>query len=76
MVLKHAYVKSELRKVGSSESSRKQFSKKIFLSHAAPEDNEFTRWLAGKLSLSEYSIFPGSRALRGNRVWMRQRPVP
>jgi len=29
----------------------------IFLSHATPEDNEFTRWLAGKLVLAGYSVW-------------------
>jgi hypothetical protein len=46
------------------------FRKKIFLSHAAPEDNEFTRWLAGKLSLSGYSIwFDLDRLKGGDYFW-------
>ena len=37
----------------------------IFLSHATPEDNEFTRWLAGKLTLAGYSVWYDLDRLKG-----------
>jgi TIR domain len=30
---------------------------RIFLSHATPEDNEFTRWLAAKLTIAGYNVW-------------------
>lgn len=37
----------------------------IFLSHATPEDNEFTRWLAGKLIIAGYSVWCDLDQLKG-----------
>lgn len=37
----------------------------IFLSHAAPEDDDFTRWLAGKLALAGYIIWHDLEWLKG-----------
>lgn len=37
----------------------------IFLSHAAPEDNDFTRWLAGKLILAGYRVWYDLDKLKG-----------
>lgn len=37
----------------------------IFLSHATPEDNEFTRWLAGKLVLAGYRVWYDLDRLKG-----------
>lgn len=37
----------------------------IFISHATPEDNEFTRWLAGKLTLAGYRVWYDLDRLKG-----------
>lgn len=37
----------------------------LFLSHATPEDNEFTRWLAGKLTLAGYKVWCDLDRLKG-----------
>jgi len=39
--------------------------KHIFLSHATPEDNEFTSWLAGKLTIAGYSVWYDLDQLKG-----------
>lgn len=37
----------------------------IFLSHATPEDNEFTRWLAAKLIVAGYNVWYDLEHLKG-----------
>ena len=44
-----------------SHSNRTQ----IFLSHATPEDNDFTHWLAGKLTLAGYTVWYDLEQLKG-----------
>lgn len=42
----------------------------IFLSHANPEDNEFTRWLGAKLTLAGYRVwFDLERLKGGDATW-------
>jgi len=38
---------------------------KIFVTHAAPEDNEFALWLSSKLAMAGYSVWVDRRRLRG-----------
>lgn len=42
---------------------------KVFLSHATPEDNDFTRWLAAKLCLAGYEVWCDFDALKGGDVF-------
>jgi hypothetical protein len=42
--------------------------KAIFLSHATPEDNEFTRWLGAKLTLSGYDVWYDLERLKGGDI--------
>jgi TIR domain len=42
--------------------------KAIFLSHANPEDNEFTRWLGAKLTLAGYEVWYDLQRLKGGDV--------
>ena len=42
---------------------------KLFLSHATPEDNEFTRWLAAKLSLAGYDVWCDFDELKGGDLF-------
>ena len=37
----------------------------VFISHAAPEDNEFALWLASKLALAGYKVWVDRQRLRG-----------
>lgn len=37
----------------------------IFVTHAAPEDNEFALWISAKLALSGYRVWVDRRRLRG-----------
>jgi TIR domain len=37
----------------------------LFLTHAAPEDNEFALWLSSKLTMAGYRVWIDSRRLRG-----------
>src|SRR5947199_5441623 len=37
----------------------------IFITHAAPEDNEFALWLSSKLALAGYRVWVDRRRLRG-----------
>ena len=37
----------------------------IFLSHATPEDNDFTRWLAAKLTIAGYQVWCDLNNLKG-----------
>ena len=46
----------------TTESQSRSF---IFLSHATPEDNEFTRWLAGKLIVAGYNVWYDLEHLKG-----------
>lgn len=41
---------------------------KIFLSHATPEDNEFTRWLGAKLTLTGYDVWYDLQRLKGGDI--------
>jgi TIR domain len=41
----------------------------IFVSHANPEDNEFTRWLGAKLTLAGYTVWYDLDRLRGGDVF-------
>jgi hypothetical protein len=42
----------------------------IFVTHAAPEDNEFALWLSSKLALAGYKVWVDRRRLRGgNDFW-------
>jgi len=41
----------------------------IFISHANPEDNEFTRWLGAKLTLAGYKVWYDLDRLRGGDVF-------
>lgn len=42
---------------------------KVFLSHATPEDNDFTRWLAAKLCLAGYEVWCDFNELKGGDVF-------
>jgi hypothetical protein len=37
----------------------------LFLTHAAPEDNEFPLWLSSKLAMAGYRVWIDRRRLRG-----------
>ena len=37
----------------------------VFVTHAAPEDNEFALWISSKLALSGYRVWVDRRRLRG-----------
>jgi TIR domain len=41
----------------------------IFISHANPENNEFTRWLGAKLTLAGYAVWYDLDRLRGGDVF-------
>ena len=41
----------------------------IFISHANPEDNEFTRWLGAELTLAGYAVWYDLDRLRGGDVF-------
>lgn len=41
----------------------------IFISHATPEDNDFTRWLAAKLILAGYRVWYDLDRLKGGDVF-------
>ena len=41
----------------------------IFISHAAPEDNDFTLWLGAKLSAMGYEVWADVLRLRGGDDW-------
>ena len=44
----------------------------IFISHATPEDNEFTIWLGAKLSAMGYEVWADVLRLRGGHDWQRR----
>lgn len=46
--------------------------KAIFISHANPEDNAFTLWLAAKLSSLGYEVWADVMRLRGGDDWQRK----
>lgn len=39
--------------------------KTVFVSHAAPEDNEFALWLSSKLAMAGYHVWVDRRRLLG-----------
>ena len=42
----------------------------IFISHATPEDNDFTIWLASRLELLGYEVWLDKNALLGGeKLW-------
>lgn len=41
----------------------------IFISHATPEDNEFTIWLASRLELLGYKVWIDKKELLGGEVY-------
>lgn len=41
----------------------------IFISHATPDDNDFTRWLAAKLTLAGYRVWHDLDRLKGGDVF-------
>lgn len=41
----------------------------IFISHATPEDNEFTIWLASRLELLGYKVWIDKNELLGGEVF-------
>lgn len=43
----------------------------IFISHATPEDNQFTLWLGGKLTALGYQVFADILRLKGGDDWER-----
>jgi TIR domain len=44
----------------------------IFISHATPEDNDFTIWLGAKLSALGYEVWADVLRLRGGHDWQRR----
>ncbi len=44
----------------------------LFLSHATPEDNDFTRWLAGKLILAGYTVWYDLDRLKGGDYFWKK----
>jgi hypothetical protein len=44
----------------------------IFISHAAPEDNEFTIWLGAKLVATGYEVWADVLRLNGGDDWQRK----
>ena len=43
----------------------------IFISHANPEDNEFTVWLGAQLTAAGYEVWADVLRLRGGQDWQR-----
>ena len=41
----------------------------IFIRHAAPEDNDFTRWLGAKLELAGYRVWHDVARLKGGDIF-------
>ena len=46
--------------------------KAIFISHATPEDNQFTIWLGAKLTALGYEVWADVLRLRGGHDWQRR----
>jgi hypothetical protein len=44
----------------------------VFISHANPEDNEFTIWLGSHLSAAGYEVWADVLTLRGGEDWARK----
>ena len=44
----------------------------IFISHATPEDNQFTIWLGAKLASMGYEVWADVLRLRGGHDWQRR----
>lgn len=54
----------------ASGAALAQARRTIFLSHAAPEDNEFVRWLAAQLVIAGYEVWSDvTQLLGGERFW-------
>lgn len=47
----------------------------IFISHASPEDNEFTIWLGAKLASAGYAVWADVLRLNGGDDWQRKLEV-
>ena len=43
----------------------------IFISHANPEDNEFTVWLGARLTAAGHEVWADVLRLRGGQDWQR-----
>jgi hypothetical protein len=54
------------------DKSRVREREAIFISHAAPEDNQFTIWLGAKLSTLGYEVWADVLRLRGGHDWQRR----
>ena len=44
----------------------------LFISHASPEDNAFTRWLGAKLAAMGYEVWADVIRLHGGSDWSRE----
>lgn len=44
----------------------------LFISHASPEDNAFTRWLGAKLAAMGYEVWADVMQLHGGSAWARE----
>jgi hypothetical protein len=44
----------------------------LFISHASPEDNAFTRWLSAKLAAMGYEVWANVLRLHGGSDWSRE----
>ena len=44
----------------------------LFISHASPEDNAFTRWLGAKLAAIGYEVWADVIRLHGGSDWSRE----
>jgi len=52
---------------GVSQRERTTLRSLIFLNHATPQENQFTAWLAAKLSLAGYEVWCDFHRLRGGQ---------
>lgn len=66
---KNCYVPTFARRARTIEGRRciklAAMKTSIFISHAAPEDNAFTRWLGAKLELAGYAVWHDLDRLKG-----------
>lgn len=60
------------RESAKSEDVGGQPRSAIFISHANPEDNEFTLWLGAHLSAAGYEVWADVLKLRGGEDWARK----
>lgn len=56
---------------GSRDNSLTPERQALFISHANPEDNMFTLWLAAKLAAVGYEVWADVLRLRGGQDWQR-----